>query len=63
MEFGLLPDFLQNFSMPGERHYFCMEGSMQGEIQPSQYEIETNIGKLRKTQNSFLGGGTFGDYI
>ena len=34
MEMGLLPDFFGNFSMRGERYYFCMEESMQGEIEP-----------------------------
>ena len=50
MESGLFRDFFGNFSTRGERYYFCMEGSMQG-------EIETNIRELRKTQISFLGGG------
>ena len=34
METGLLHDYFGNFSTRGERYYFCMEGSMQGEIEP-----------------------------
>ena len=55
METGLLHDYFGNFSTRGERYYFT-----QGEIEPTQGEIETNIRKLRKlgkTQISFSGGG------
>ena len=30
---GLLHDYFGNFSTQGERYYFCMEGSMRGEIE------------------------------
>ena len=33
MEMGLFHDCFGNFSMRGERYYFCVEGSMQGEIE------------------------------
>ena len=67
MELGLFRDFFGNFSTRGERYYFHVEGSMRGEIEPTQGdieptpgEIEMNIGKcekLGKTQNYVLGGG------
>ena len=31
MELRLLHEFFWNFSMQGERYYFCMEGSMSAE--------------------------------
>ena len=34
MELGLLRDFFGNFSTRDETHYFCMEGSARGEIEP-----------------------------
>ena len=34
METRLLHDYFGNFSTPGERYYFFMEGSMRGEIEP-----------------------------
>ena len=51
MELRLFRDFFGNFSTRGERYYFRVEGSTQG-------EIETNIGKLRtgKNSNFFFGG-------
>ena len=52
--------FLGIFSTRGEKYYFHMEGSTQGEIEPMRGEIETDIGKLgklRKKQISFSGGG------
>ena len=52
METGLLHDYFENFSTRGERYYFT-----SGEIEPTRGEIETNIGKLGKTQLSFSGGG------
>ena len=52
MELGLLHDFFGNFSMHGERYYFYDEGSMQGEIESTQGEIEINIGKLGKLRKS-----------
>ena len=51
MEMGLLYDYSGNFSMQGERYYFHLEGSMQGEIEPMQGEIETNL------RNGRWGGG------
>ena len=44
---GLLRDFMWNFSTRGERYYFCVEGSTQGEIKPSWGEIEMNLGNRR----------------
>ena len=58
MEMGFLHDYFGNCSTRGERYYFT-----RGEIEPTRGKIETNIGKLgklRKTQISFSGGGTFG---
>ena len=58
METGLLHDYFGNFSTRGERYYF-----KRGEIEPIQGKIEMNIrtvgklGKLRKTQIYFSGGG------
>ena len=52
METGFVRDYFGNFSMRGERYYFT-----QGEIEPMRGKIETNIGKLGKTQISFSGGG------
>ena len=52
--------------MWSERYYFCVEGSMQGKIEPTQGEIETNIRKLRNSEKlkfSFWVEGTFGDDI
>ena len=52
---GLLHDYFGNFSTRGERYYFTW-----GEIEPTQGKIETNIrklGKRRKIQISFSGGG------
>ena len=46
MELGLLRDFFGNFSMRGERYYFRMEGSTRGEIEPTQGEIEMNVGNI-----------------
>ena len=43
METGLLRDYFGIFSMHGEKYYFCMEGSMQGEIEPTEGEIEMNF--------------------
>ena len=42
MEMGLLHNYVQIFLMHGEKYYFCMEGSMQSEIEPTQGEIEMN---------------------
>ena len=56
METGLMHDYFGNFSTRSERYYFCT----RGEIEPMPGKIEMNIaklGKLRKTQNFFLGGG------
>ena len=56
MEMGLLHDYFGNFSTQGERYYFCMEGSMRGEIEMNLRngrwggEIEMNIGKLRNLE-------------
>ena len=61
METGLLHDYFGIFSTRGERCYF-----MQGEIKPTQGEIETNIGKLgnsEKLKFPFWLEGTFGDDI
>ena len=66
METGLLQDYFGKFSTWDERYYFPVERSMHDEIEPKQGKIETNIGKsgkLRKTQNSVLGGGTLDEYI
>ena len=43
METGLLHDYFGNFSMLGEKYYFHMEGSMQGNIELMQGAIEINI--------------------
>ena len=43
METGLLHDFFGIFSMQGEKYYFCMEASLQDEIEPMWGEIEMNI--------------------
>ena len=50
MELGLFHDFFGNFSTPGERYYFCVEGSMRG-------VFEMNIRKLgtQKNSNFFFG--------
>ena len=55
--------------MQDERYYFCMEGSIQGEIEPTGSEIETNLGngrwgeiKMNISKNSEtwnLGGGGY----
>ena len=61
METGLLHDYFGNFSTRGERYYF-----MRGEIDPTQGEIEMNIGKLgnsEKLKFPFWVKGTFGDDI
>ena len=36
-----------NFSTQDERYYATMEGSMRGEIEPTQGEIEMNLGNGR----------------
>ena len=61
IEIGLLHDYYGNFSMQGERYYFHMEGSTQGEIEPTQGEIEMNIRKCRKFKILFWMEGTVGD--
>ena len=43
MEMGLLFDYFGIFSTCGEKYYFHVEGSMQGEIEPKQHQIEMNI--------------------
>ena len=52
---GLLHDYFWIFSIHGEKYYFCMEGSMQGEIEPTQGEIEMSI-----ETNIPAGGGVWG---
>ena len=47
METGLLHDYFGNLSMRGERYYFCVEGSTQGEIESMQDEIEMNLRNRR----------------
>ena len=37
--------------MSGEKYYFYMEGSMQGEIESMWGEIEITTGKLRNWEN------------
>ena len=35
MEIKLLHNYFWIFSMHGEKYYFCVEGAMQGEIEPT----------------------------
>ena len=35
VEMGLLHDYFDFFFVHGEKYYFCLEGSMQGEIKPN----------------------------
>ena len=52
--------------MRGEKHYFCVEGSTQEEIEPMQGEIQMNIrkfGNSEKNKFPFWVEGTFGDDI
>ena len=42
--------FLEIFSMQGEKYYFCMEGSMRDEIEPTRGEIEPTRGEIEPTQ-------------
>ena len=49
METGCFMTFLGIFSTQDEKYYFCMDGSTQDEIEPTQGEIEH--------QNKYPSGG------
>ena len=43
MKMGLIHNYFGIFSMHSEKYYFCMERSMQGDIESTQSKIETSI--------------------
>ena len=66
VETGLLHDYFGKFSRRDERYYFHVEGSTQGEIEPTSGQIEMNIRKLKNSEKlkfPFMVEGTFGDDI